>query len=86
MLNEHPEYPPAMGVAAVACCLDGREAQGLEMLHRLGRMRYDCAQVLREQASALASQGRIEGARVLRDVAAKVKGAHTDGHACMVAH
>jgi tetratricopeptide (TPR) repeat protein len=86
VLNEHPEYPPAMGVAAVACCLDGREAQGLEMLHRLGRMRYDCAQVLREQASALASQGRIEGARVLRDVAAKVKGAHTDGHACMVAH
>jgi glycosyltransferase involved in cell wall biosynthesis/tetratricopeptide (TPR) repeat protein len=86
VLSDHPEYPPAMGLAAVAYCVDGQEAKGLELFRQLRTMRFDCEEVIREQASSLAAHGRAEGARLLEGVVAKVKGARTDGHACMAAH
>ena len=86
VLNEHPEYPPAMGLAAIAYCLDGREAQGLEIFRRLETMRFACEEIICEQASALALHGREEGARLLRNVAARVMGGRIDGQALSVAN
>ena len=65
LLKSEPDYPPAMGLIAMACYVDGQKEKGLEYFRKLRKKRFNCEDFVNDLAKDMISEGRAEQAGLL---------------------
>jgi tetratricopeptide (TPR) repeat protein len=80
LLNKNTVYPPALARLSAAYLLAGQRQKGLKCLERLRSDRFDCAEILSEQARLFLSQGRVENAILLLEAAIETNNVNADTH------
>lgn len=73
LLKRQPDYPPAMGLIAMAYYVDGQKEKGLEFFKMLRQKRFNCEKFIHEQAANLMTEGRREQAGLLLEAADSVR-------------
>ena len=68
LLQKNPDYPPAMGLSAMALALTGQEERGLEALRRLEQRGFEARSQLLPAIEKLRTAGRGEQAERLMDL------------------
>lgn len=80
LLHTHPDYPPAMALVAAAYYIKGQEETGLELFEKLRKRGFNCTEFLDEQYRGVISQGKLEQAISLLEVAVKTGNISKDTH------
>jgi GT2 family glycosyltransferase/Flp pilus assembly protein TadD len=78
LLKEIPEYPPAIGVLAAACCVEGEKEKGLAYIEKLKKLGFNCPEFLYQHARSLISAGRTHYAILLLEAAVESKHVNDD--------
>ena len=73
LLKSEPDYPPAMGLIAMAYYVDGQKEKGLEFFRMLRKKRFNCEDFVNDLATALMSEGRAEQAGLLLEAADRIR-------------
>ncbi|MGQ9569633.1 MAG: glycosyltransferase [Thermodesulfovibrionales bacterium] len=69
LLNKIPEFPPAIGVLAVAYIIEGERDKGIENILKIKKLGYNCPEFIYKQAKTLISAGRSHYAIPLLEIA-----------------
>lgn len=69
LLNKTPEFPPAIGLLAVAYILIGEEVKGLENIEKIEKLGFNCPEFLYKQAKTFLSAKRTHYAICLLETA-----------------
>jgi tetratricopeptide (TPR) repeat protein len=80
VLEDNPDYPPALARLCAAYLIGGQQEAGLSHLERLRGLRFDCADALSEQARTFFSQDRLQDAIVLLEAAIQSKNINSEIH------
>jgi GT2 family glycosyltransferase/Flp pilus assembly protein TadD len=78
LLKEIPEYPPAIGVLAAACCVGGEKEKGFAYVEKLKKLGFNCPEFLYQHARSLISAGRTHYAILLLEAAVESKHVNDD--------
>jgi hypothetical protein len=81
LLKRQPDYPPAMGLIAMAYYVEGQKEKGLEFFRMLRQKRFNCEKFINEQATNLMSEGRHERAGLLLEAADSIRTERSDDQA-----
>jgi tetratricopeptide (TPR) repeat protein len=79
ILIKEADYPPALGVIALAFYADGQKEKGLHILRELDQLGFSCAELIREQVQILASQGRMKRAASLSELSERLEAKASHG-------
>jgi len=78
LLKEIPEYPPAIGVLAAACCIEDEKEKGLAYINKLKKLGFNCPEFLYKHARSLISAGRTHYAIRLLEAAVESNNVNDD--------
>ncbi|UCF93849.1 MAG: glycosyltransferase [Desulfobacterales bacterium] len=65
MLRDTPRHPMAVGLLAVAYCINGENEKGLELFDQIRKMGFNCRDYIRDHAEKFIAAGRKHYAAVL---------------------
>jgi|WetSurMetagenome_2_1015567.scaffolds.fasta_scaffold00092_33 GT2 family glycosyltransferase/glycosyltransferase involved in cell wall biosynthesis/tetratricopeptide (TPR) repeat protein len=80
LMRKYPDYPPAIGLIAVAYCVNGRKEEGIGLFEKLRKRGYNCADLIDEKSRGLISQGRFDRAILLLEAAVETGNSNKDTH------
>jgi tetratricopeptide (TPR) repeat protein len=69
LLQEQPDYPPAIALIAAAYYVSGLKEEGLKLLEKLRKMGFNCTEFFNDQYRGVISQGRVDQAVLLLEAA-----------------